>query len=128
MAYGRTHRRNFDFIKDKNEITMGEIKIDFKENEIPKKEELYYVIYTYKFRNIYSRKDELIDKPNFHAVLKNTLYNSYIFKNVSKYENIKSHKNCSLTVPIDWVDMIEIYKLFPKLPSAVVLHEILNYL
>jgi hypothetical protein len=126
MALKRIHNRMSESNNNK-EITIGEIKIDFKENKMFKEEELYYVIYKYKFKKFYN-SDEFIVKPNFYAILKKTLYNSYIFKNVSKYENIKSHKNCSLTVPIDWVDMIEIYKLLPKIPSDIIVHEIMEFL
>ena len=127
MALKRIYNRMSESNNNNKEITIGEIKIDFKENKMFKEEELYYIIYKYKFKKFYN-SDEFIVKPNFYAILKKTLYNSYIFKNVSKYENIKSHKNCSLTVPIDWVDMIEIYKLLPKIPSDIILHEIMEFL
>jgi hypothetical protein len=125
-------------LNEREEIKMGEIKININLDDISRyyENEFYYIFYN-NINNIneinktrlsqYIGKNPNLKKP-IYGQLKNTLQNSYIFKNVSSYKNIKSHKNCVLTIPIDWVSMIEIKKFLPKIPLEVILHEIFSYL
>jgi hypothetical protein len=106
---------------NKNDGT-GEIIIDAKKYEkLFKIDKLYYVKYT----NCPIKNNQ---KKYFCGTLKKKLENSYIFDNVNHFLKMMNHRKCKLTVPINWVDMIDLYKIFPNIPLDIIFYEIMEFL
>ena len=106
---------------NKNDGT-GEIIIDVtKYEQLFEFEKLYYV----KYINC-PIKNKI--KDYFCGTLKKKKENSYIFDNVNHFVKLKNHRNCKLTVPINWLDMVELYKIFPNIPLDIIFYEIMEFL
>jgi hypothetical protein len=119
------NRRSYNLLSylnnnKKDEVKIGEVVIDISKNKEYKTDKFYLV----KYINPLIRKENAC----FVANLKSQNKYSYAFKNSSIYNKLLNHRNCILSIPVNFVELFEIEKLLQKIPLDIIIHEIIDYL